>query len=146
MAMKFKIHLNRKKTRFELYFGDYRNTQRWMNKTYPNTDSKIGQSSHKIYSNNILNFQESTTILNTCIKKILESYWLHHVTFEICELHTFVTFNSRFPITISYFFIKEKTGRTHFHVGTKFFFKDITLYKGITPVWMSIQSWCCTLS
>ena len=30
---------------------------------------KIGQSSHKIYSNNILNFQESTTILHACTKK-----------------------------------------------------------------------------
>ena len=30
---------------------------------------KIGQSSHKMYSNNILNFQESTTILNACTKK-----------------------------------------------------------------------------
>ena len=30
---------------------------------------KIGQSSHKIYSNNILNFQESTSILNACTKK-----------------------------------------------------------------------------
>ena len=30
---------------------------------------KIGQSPHKIYSNNILNFQESTTILNACTKK-----------------------------------------------------------------------------
>ena len=29
----------------------------------------IGQSSHKLYSNNILNFQESTTILNACTKK-----------------------------------------------------------------------------
>ena len=29
---------------------------------------KIGQSSHKMYSNNILNFQESTTILNTHAK------------------------------------------------------------------------------
>ena len=29
---------------------------------------KIGQSSHKMYSNNILNFQESTTILNACTK------------------------------------------------------------------------------
>ena len=29
---------------------------------------KIGQSSH-VYSNNILNFQESTTILNACTKK-----------------------------------------------------------------------------
>ena len=30
---------------------------------------KIGQSSHKMYSNNILNFQESTTILNANTKK-----------------------------------------------------------------------------
>ena len=29
---------------------------------------KIGQSSHKMYSNNLLNFQESTTILNSCTK------------------------------------------------------------------------------
>ena len=31
---------------------------------------KIGQSSHKMYSNNLLNFQESTTILNACTKKV----------------------------------------------------------------------------
>ena len=31
---------------------------------------RIGQSSHKMYSNNILNFQESTTILNTHLKKV----------------------------------------------------------------------------
>ena len=30
---------------------------------------KIGQSPHKMYSNNKLNFQESTQILNTCTKK-----------------------------------------------------------------------------
>ena len=30
---------------------------------------KIGQSSHKIYSNNIVNFQESLTILNAYTKK-----------------------------------------------------------------------------
>ena len=29
---------------------------------------KIGQSSYKMYSNNIVNFQESTTILNACTK------------------------------------------------------------------------------
>ena len=40
---------------------------------------KFGQSSHKMYSNNILNFQESTTILNDCTKKNLETYWIHHV-------------------------------------------------------------------
>ena len=31
---------------------------------------KIGLSSHKLYSNNILNFPESTRILNTCTKKV----------------------------------------------------------------------------
>ena len=31
---------------------------------------KISQSSHKMYSNNILNFQESTTILNDHTKKV----------------------------------------------------------------------------
>ena len=36
---------------------------------------KIDQSSHKMYSNDILNVQESTTILNACA----ESYWIHHV-------------------------------------------------------------------
>ena len=30
---------------------------------------KMGQSSHKMYSNNIVNFKESTTILNACTKK-----------------------------------------------------------------------------
>ena len=30
---------------------------------------KIGHSSHKMYINNIVNFQESTTILNACTKK-----------------------------------------------------------------------------
>ena len=31
---------------------------------------KIGQSSYKMYSNNIVNFQKSTTILNACTKKV----------------------------------------------------------------------------
>ena len=30
---------------------------------------KIGQSSHNMYNNNIVNFQVSTTILNACTKK-----------------------------------------------------------------------------
>ena len=30
------------------------------------------------YNNNILNFQECTTILDAC-KKCLETYWMHHV-------------------------------------------------------------------
>ena len=40
---------------------------------------KIGQWSHKMDRNNIVNFQESTTILNACTKKSLESYWRHLV-------------------------------------------------------------------
>ena len=32
-------------------------------------EADIGQSSHKMYINNILNSQESTTILNACTKK-----------------------------------------------------------------------------
>ena len=43
---------------------------------------KIGQSCHKMYSNNIVNFQESTTILNASTKKSLETYWfttLHQI-------------------------------------------------------------------
>ena len=31
---------------------------------------KIGQSSHKTYRNDIVKFQESTTILNACTKKV----------------------------------------------------------------------------
>ena len=38
---------------------------------------KIGQSSHKMYSNKILNFQVST-ILNACTKS-LEPNWMHHI-------------------------------------------------------------------
>ena len=37
---------------------------------------KISQSSHKMYSNNILNFQEATTMP---IQKSLETYWMPHV-------------------------------------------------------------------
>ena len=40
---------------------------------------KIGQSSHKMHSNNILNFREYTTILNA-VQKGLETYWMYHVT------------------------------------------------------------------
>ena len=36
----------------------------------PEIIKKISQLSHKMYSNNIVNFQESMTILNACIKKV----------------------------------------------------------------------------
>ena len=40
---------------------------------------KIGQPSYKMYNNNIMNFQESTIILNACTKS-LETYWMYHVS------------------------------------------------------------------
>ena len=59
-------------------------TQSGFSRVYSNSccscsfEPEISQSSHKMYSNNILNFQESMTILNAC-KKGLETYWMHHV-------------------------------------------------------------------
>ena len=57
---------------------------------------KIGQSSHKMYSNNILNFEECTTILNACTKivwKLIEctihehflwfSIWLYCLSSQV---------------------------------------------------------------
>ena len=42
---------------------------------------KIGQSSHKMYSNNILYFQESTKILNAHTKQSLGTYRMHLVQY-----------------------------------------------------------------
>ena len=50
---------------------------------------KIGQSSHKMYSNNIMNFQEATTILNAHSKKVRKlivctSYIYIYIYIYIC--------------------------------------------------------------
>ena len=42
----------------------------WCSSSFEPEIIEIGQSSHKVYSNNILNFQESTTILNAHTKKV----------------------------------------------------------------------------
>ena len=55
---------------------------------------KIGQSSHKMYCNSIGNFQESATILNTCTKKSLETYWRH------LDLH-YVALSAQISLTLS---------------------------------------------
>ena len=47
---------------------------------------KISQSSHKIYSNNIVNFQESTTILNAPYEKSLETYPMLLIIPFFCQL------------------------------------------------------------
>ena len=45
---------------------------------------KIGQSSHNTYSNKILHFQESTTILNACTKKAGNLLKAPHIFIYIC--------------------------------------------------------------
>ena len=45
---------------------------------------KIGQSSHKMYSNNIVNFQESTTILNAHTKKSVNLLKAPHISQVDC--------------------------------------------------------------
>ena len=50
---------------------------------------KIGQSSHKIYSNSIVNFQESTTISNACTKKsgnLLKAPRVYICIYHDCKL------------------------------------------------------------
>ena len=52
---------------------------------------KIGQSYHKMYSNNILNFQEYLTILNACTKKngkFIECTMYTHTLKEVMYLTT----------------------------------------------------------
>ena len=44
---------------------------------------KISQSYHNMYTNEILNFQESTIILNACTKNSLEIYWRHQLLHTI---------------------------------------------------------------
>ena len=48
---------------------------------------KIGQSSHKMYSNNILNFQESKTIFKCPYEKSQETYGMHLVS-ELLKVDT----------------------------------------------------------
>ena len=50
---------------------------------------KIGQSSHKMYKNNILYFQESTTISNDCIKKS-GNLWESHHTYIYIYIYIYV--------------------------------------------------------
>ena len=48
--------------------------------------TRIGQSSHKMYSNNIPNFHEFSTIITAC-KNSLETYWIHLVfLWTSCDL------------------------------------------------------------
>ena len=55
---------------------------------------KIGQSSHMMYSSNIVNFQESTIILNACTKKIwniLKTIYLGEIEYLSCFANLHLT-------------------------------------------------------
>ena len=64
---------------------------------------KISQSSHKMYSNNILNFQESTTILNACTKKVWKL--IERTTYVACLI--FIVGNSTNVSNIGNYFVES---------------------------------------
>ena len=86
---------------------------------------KIGQSCHKMYNNNILNFQESTTILNACTKKVWKplvytSYvyncnpvkTIHHSEIYIRAIYNIqANFARELSSGTSYFFSSSKFSR-----------------------------------
>ena len=93
---------------------------------------KIGQSSHKMYSNNIVNFQESTTNLNACTKKCLETYWMHHVHENILKYYTLNLFKE---ITIGFSHSLQMTlqspamfvliGKCYCYLGFQLIFQEL---------------------
>ena len=81
---------------------------------------KISQSSHKMCSNNIQKFQESTTILNACTKS-QETYWMHHVFKKkiLLEIYdSFKDFKFLFNLYQKTFSISKK----------KFWTRDVTIF------------------
>ena len=95
---------------------------------------KIDQSSHKMCSNNILNFLESTTILNACIKKsgnLLKALHMWHVKgiFQSISNTKQQMQNEKIK------FISEKQV-THFIVDVKWYFQvDQGKFHSLTNCW-----------
>ena len=85
---------------------------------------KIGQSSYKMYSNNLVNFQESTTILNAHTKKVWK---LIVCTSYICCLFLFLFLFAYFflwcitktTITDKYTFVMYRDATTSSHKPKK---------------------------
>ena len=98
-SIRFCCHFSKFKTEFycisffqsvvtsRLYFEIYQLWQSGFSRVYSSCSCsfsfepeiiKIRQSSHKMYTDKILNFQASTTILSACTKR-LETYWRNHV-------------------------------------------------------------------
>ena len=76
---------------------------------------KIGQSPHKMYSNNVLNSQESTTILNACTKERLKTYWRHHIS--LCQSYLLTSCLSSFlSFCLSYLFTSRSSYLLSFYL------------------------------
>ena len=88
---------------------------------------KIGQSSHKMYSNNLLNFQESTTILNVCTKKsgnLLNSLHMHEWDLALNKLRGLICHKTKTkktkPIKVSQFKASKPTRVSSSFIGCPF--------------------------
>ena len=102
---------------------------------------KIGQSSHKMYSNNILNFQESTTILNACTKK---SGNLLNAPYILLFLHDYISHT---------FIYKLHTTTVQHHYNKNYNISTfLIMYQPTYPLFLmscfqlAIYQYCCKLS
>ena len=96
---------------------------------------KIGLSSHKMYSNNIMNFQEFTTILNAFTKK-LETYWRHHT-----HIHIYIDKNAyNFQSNIYQW---RNSAHTHTHIYIYIYIYTYICTLNIY-VWIYIYIWIYT--
>ena len=83
----------------------------WCSRSFEAEIIKIGPSSLKMYSNEILNFQESTTILNASTKKSLETYRIRDLKALFKRFESYVdqnkyeSFPKRFDIVVSVFWL-----------------------------------------
>ena len=93
---------------------------------------KIGQSSHKMYSNNIVNFQESTTILNACTKEAWKP--IEGTTYIYIYMHMYICIYACMYI-YAYIYIYMFFG----------FFFPILSFKNVRKILFFVKS-CCILS
>ena len=83
---------------------------------------KIGQSSHKMYSNNIVNFQESTTILDACTKKSVN-------LLNVPRKSEVTSLNSSGAITLTFGFLPKGKLRTPLSLAAMGYIVSLLFYK-----------------
>ena len=116
---------------------------------------KIGPSSHKMYSNNILNFQESTTILNACTRKSGNLLTAPCIFLFLClSIFLFLPFSIYLSI---YFSNTHSTTHTYVHthththkiyVGIYFYFSlyfPLPIFQCITHIYIYVYIVCLSV-